>query len=148
MSEASIRAGIKSVLNTVADIGAVHDYERYPTNNDWSAFLTLFKATIGGVDQVRGWTLSRRSSSDSMNNPVPHAYIIRGMMSFKDSTETEKTFTTLIESVRTAFRADKTLSGNALGHDFIQVSLQEPRFFGGVLCHYCELSITAYEHVY
>ena len=145
MSEANIRAGIKSILTAIPGIGKVHDYERYPEKNDWSAFLALFKNTNNGQDHILGWTITRRSSGEKHNDPIPHVYLIRGIMGMKDSAETDKSFTALIENVRAAFRNNKTISNAALGHDYIQVSFQELRFFGSVLCHYCELTIVVYE---
>jgi hypothetical protein len=68
-------------------------------------------------------------------------------MGVDDAAQSEKTFNALVEAAAAAFRSDRTLGGTALGHDFIQVDALDTRSFGGVLCHYAELSLTVYEHI-
>jgi hypothetical protein len=147
MSESAIRTAIYNVLSGVNSIGKVYDYERWA--KDWGTFIDLFKATINGKEHIRGWEISRSGPvNDDGSTPRAHTYKIRGYMSINDADATEKTFNALIEAIADAFRGDKTLGGVALGHDFIQVDLIEPRMFGSVLCHYAELSIIVYEHIY
>ena len=58
MSEAGIRAEIKSTLEAVSGIGAVHDYERYPRSLA-DFFLAM---TAGSPAQVNGWVIHRESA--------------------------------------------------------------------------------------
>jgi hypothetical protein len=146
MSEATQRAAIASVLSGIPDVGVVHDYDRWAV--DWGAFIALFKTTIGGKDQIRGWEISRISASEDRTSVRPHTYAIRGYMGLKDSQATEKTFNDLIEAIAAAFRASQDLGKAVLGHDFIQIAVIEPRMFGSVLCHYAELRLTVHEHKY
>ena len=142
MGETEIRAGIKSVLEAVEDIGKVHDYDRWTV--DWAKFIELFKDTAS--KRILGWEITRKNVKEDETSVRPHVYVIRGYMGLKDEDETEKTFNTLVEDVCAAFRADKRLGGGALGHDFIQVETLDVRTFGSVLCHYAELSLTVHEH--
>jgi hypothetical protein len=153
MSEANIRTQIYTILGAVTDIGKVYDYERWAA--DWPTFINLFKTTIGTVDQIRGWEIGRRSVKEqritlgiaSSGNEKAHGFLIRGYMRVNDAEASEKIFNALIESIATAFRANRKLNDTAKDHDFIQAEIIEFRLFGGVLCHYAELSLTVYERV-
>jgi len=151
MSESAIRTQIYSIVSAVTNIGKVYDYERWATG--WDVFINLFKTTIAGVDQIRGWEISRRACPESGTGPEAtisqtdrgHDFLIRGYMGIKDADATEKTFNALIESIAAAFRADLTLGGAASEHDFIQVEIIEARTFAGTLCHYAELGLIVHE---
>jgi len=153
MPESSIRAQIYSILSSVTDVGKVYDYERWAA--DWTTFVNLFKSTIGGVDQIRGWEIGRRSVKEqritlgiaSSGNEKVHGFLIRGYMRVNDAEASEKIFNALIEEIATAFRSNKKLNDTARDHDFIQAEIIEFRLFGGVLCHYAELSLTVYERI-
>lgn len=153
MSESAIRTQIYTILSNVSNIGKVYDYERWAA--DWVAFINLFKTTVGGVDQIRGWEIGRRSMNEkkivigigSLSHEKTHGFLIRSYMGVSDAAATEKTFNTLIEGIATAFRTNKTLNGTAKDHDYIQAEIIEHRTFGGVLCHYAELSLAVYERI-
>jgi len=153
MPESTIRTQIYTILSAVTDIGKVYDYDRWAA--EWAAFINFFKTTISGIDQIRGWEISRRSSGEkkvvigigSSSHEKPHVFIIRGYLGLNDAAATEKTFNILIEAIATAFRSNKTLNGAARDHDYIQADVIEARIFGGVLCHYAELSLTVYERI-
>lgn len=146
MSEAAIRTAIKTTLSTVSNIGKVHDYERWST--DWTKFIAFFKTQISGTNQIRGWEIGRKAPvTEDETSVKKHTFSIKGYMGVEDESATEKAFNTLIEAIAAAFRSDRTLAGSALGHDFIQVEVLDTRSFGGVLCHYVELSLTVYEHI-
>ena len=153
MSESAIRAQIKTILEAVTNIGKVYDYERWSA--DWTAFINLFKITVSGVDQIRGWEISRRSVGEkkvvigvgSLAHEDDHLFIIKGYMSVKDASATEKTFNTLIESIKTAFRANPNLNATCERHGRIQAPVIDFRIFGDVFCHYAELNLTVYERL-
>lgn len=144
MSESIARTGIYTILNAVTDVGKVYDYERWA--KDWGTFINLFKTTISGKAQIRGWEIKRKAAKEDATNAKTHIYGINGYMGVDDSAASEKTFNAVIEAIATAFRADKTLNKAVLGHDFIQVELIEPRMFASVLCHCAELSLVVYDH--
>ena len=151
MSESTIRAAIKDVLTGVENIGVVHDYERHAAT--WEKFLELFRVTIAGQAQIRGWEITRRQRTAVQQtlgigfaeSDRRHGYKIHGYMGLQDAQATEKTFQALIEAVCAAFAASGRLGGTHNQHDFVQVNIIEPRMFGGVLCHFCEMTLTVTE---
>ena len=153
MPEATIRAQIYVILSGVTDIGKTYDYERWAA--DWGTFINFFKTTIGGVDQVRGWEIGRRSATEkkivigigAASQEKTHVFVIRGFLGVNDASATEKTFNALIEAIAKAFRTNKTLNGTATNHDYIQAEVIDTRMFGGVLCHHAELTLTVYERI-
>ncbi len=153
MSESLIRAQIYTILNAVTNIGKVYDYERLTA--DWNQFITFYKTQIGAVDQIRGCQISRKSVKEkkivlgigSSSHEKTHVFLIRGFLGVSDASATEKTFNALIEAIATAFRTNKTLNSTAQDHDFIQAESIEVRSFGGVLCHYAEMTLTVYERI-
>ncbi len=146
MSETEIRAQIVAVLNTVADIGRVHNRFRYSA--DMAKFLSLFKTTIGGKDQVRGWMVSQIAPlNEDYTETKTRNYAIDGYLGFQDEGSTELTMSALLDAIAAAFRNNKTLNGAALGHDYIQVQINEPRSFGAVLCHYAHLTLAVQDFI-
>ena len=147
MSESAIRTAIYNILSGITDIGKVYDYERWAA--DWSKFINLFKTTISGVDQIRGWEIGRRSAGEKPFtiglNLRDHGFVIRGYMRVNNASASEKTFNNLIEAVADAFRNNFTLNGAAESHDYIQAVPIDFRVFGNVLCHYAELSLNVHE---
>lgn len=151
MSESTIRAAIKDVLNTVENIGVVHDYERHAA--DWGKFLELFRVVMSGQPQIRGWEITRRQRTGRQGTlgagfretERRHVYRIHGYMGLQDHAASEKIFQVLIDAVCAAFSSTQRLGGASNSHEFIQVGVIEPRMFGGVLCHFCELTLTVIE---
>ncbi len=148
MSVAAIRAQIKAVLQGVTDIGQVHDYDRWEI--DWGDFLTLFKSTISGTDQIRGWTI--HCQSDGLSYPgtnnvgqFEHLFLLRGYLGLKDATATEKAFDDLVESVQKAFLGNYTLNGSAMNAEPLQVIVKEIRQLSDVLVHYAEIQLRVRE---
>ncbi len=143
MSESTVRAGIYGLVGAISDIGVVYDYERWAV--DSARFIELFKTTIGGIGQIRGVEITRGSAAEDETPERKHTYRLKCYMGLKDEDATEKTFNAIVEAICDAFRADQTIGGVAEGHDYIQVATIELRMFGSVLCHYAELTLTAYE---
>ena len=149
MSDARIRPLIVAVLAAVPAIGQLHAYERAAL--DWNVFLAFFKATIAGVPQIRGWEVSRKSCGEALeelgagqgNTDQRHGYVIRGYLGVSDKDNTEKIFNDLIDAIAAAFR--NTRLADDLSHEYISAAIIEPRFFGSVLCHYTELTLTITE---
>lgn len=143
MSEAAIRQQIYTTLSAVQSVGKVYDYERWAA--DWETFINLFKS--GG--KILGWEITRVGANtttiDNSEDEDQHQYLIRGYMGLQDSAASEKTFNALIEAIRDAFRRNFNLSGSCELTTPIQVPIIEPRSFGSVLCHYCEMRFTAQE---
>ena len=149
MSDAVTRPLIVAIIASVANIGKVYAYERWAA--DWGAFIALFKTTISGVPQIRGWEVSRKGRAESLETlgggmaatDVRQIYVIRGYLGLSDKDNTEKTFNDLIDAIAAAFAAAQL--GGHITHDYIQVEKIEPRLFGSILCHYAELTLTITE---
>jgi hypothetical protein len=150
----NILADIKARFDAISDIGIVHDYERLTKN--WQEFLALFAYTPdGGNQQIRGWEITRRSVPEHKRGAYyrHHVFIVRGYLSLKDSDATDKTFQILVDTICETFRAVGEVStwyyrdGENPENSPCQVDLIEPRMFGGVLCHYCEITLYVTEWI-
>jgi len=142
MSESTVRAKIYGLVSSVSGIGKVYDYERWAA--DWGTFIELFKDPATGT--ILGWELGRRAApAEYISNAeelTTHEYTIKGYMAVNDSDESEKTFNGKIEDIRTKFRYNSTLDGLAEMAGPVKVERIDTRWFGRVLCHYGELSIS------
>jgi len=149
MSVADVRAAIVTRMQTVANIGVVHPYERYATD------LAKLKALYGYNGAIRGWFVRRPGTSETANVQGRSVEQIRwrlqGYMTLNDAEQSELTFDDLIEGLRNAFAADETLCGtvqqctdpsNPDGESCIQLDDAGPVMFGGVLCHAARLRLT------
>jgi hypothetical protein len=155
MSEANIRAQIKTILESVSGIGIVHNYQRYA--NDWNTILSLFRPTGKGV--INGWMISRSNTPERIITlgqvDRAHSFLIRGFYSHDDVSASEIIFQALLDSVQAAFRKNLDLNGSCdntspefgegSGMSGLQIKTIDLRMFGSVLCHYCELTIGAVE---
>jgi len=132
-----IISAMKTKMEGIPDIGVVHDYERWSIS--WAEFLAFYQ--YGSV--IRGWTLSRRRTTESLetsaSNLRHHEIICKGIMSLDDSSASEKTFQNFIESLCETFRPEDWLTTNAYIAAPPEVSVVEVRMVGNVLCHYTEL---------
>jgi hypothetical protein len=155
---AQIRTAIVAQMTAVADIGQVHDRERYVADD--AKFKTAYLFTLPDASkQIRGWwlrrvrTLERSVSTGTVMNE--HTWQWRGYMAFNDQAATELTFDDLIEAYRNAFRVDPTLGGvceqNPMdigaGEDGVQVVDAGPVMFCGVLCHSAVLQLKTWSYL-
>jgi hypothetical protein len=150
----SIRNRIKTVLEGVAGIDIVHDYERFAKN--WNEILTLFKTAEG---TYHAWTISRKTSVQRQVTTCQiercHIFVVRGIYGLNDEAGTEITFQDLIENVSAAFNQDETLGntcatthpdwGPMSGAVGLQIDEVGHRMFGNVLCHYAECRLGVIE---
>jgi len=148
MSLDAIRTAIVATMNTVTNVGIVHDYERYAKLE--AEFKALYVAQIAGKGQVRGWYVRRLATREVSQvigrYQVTHEWLVRGFMAIEDAAGSEKVFDTLIESVRDVFRTDETLGGvvsSTVTRDAAGLQLEEsvPVLFAGVLCHSARLKL-------
>lgn len=141
-TEAQIRAAIKAKIESVADIGPVHDYLRYAKNN--LALATLYKNTTTG--RLNGWTFFRESlrmlEIDIGAGRRLDAWRLYGYMALDDADASATLLQTQIESIRAAFLADRTLGGLVIdlkdlkerdARVGVQTEIVEPWMFAGVL---------------
>lgn len=153
MSEATIRARIKTVLDTVPNKGTTHNRMRWGAKQ--GDIETIATATIGGSTQVRFWMVVYRGLSatsphlgTSSNTYRTHDFEIHGYMGLDDSASTETTFAALAEDVCDAMDADATLHGDIddMESEPAQLLIDEV-LYGGVLCHHATVSLQVTETV-
>lgn len=152
MNLPTIREQTKTILSGVPGIGIIHDYERLAV--DWNKFLDFYKAADG---KINGWTITRDATPERWLTNIDYERVfemaIRGYYGLQDAAASEIAFQALIEGICDEFRGNDTLNGTCettcpefggmAGKSGIQVVAVEPRMFGGVLCHYCELRLGA-----
>jgi hypothetical protein len=148
-SYTALRDALETRLDTVANVGQTHNRERYTSN--WSDFLAMMTATIGGQKQVRGWWVSRDGftdePSDFGNINRVHQFVVRGVQSLNDGDNTETTFQNLVEEVAAAVANDDALAVAAVGEWDVGPArvTMDTRMFGSVLCHYAEIQVPVQE---
>ncbi len=154
MSEVTIRAEIKDLIEGVANSGVVHDYQRFSA--EWDTYLDLFMTEVDGKDVIRGWTITcdgllqegfvaggQRDNSNRKN----YRYKIRHYANVDDDKQSEKSILLLIEAVMDVLSAN-TLHTNVttvIISTLPQLDPFEPRVFGSTLCHYGEITMTVTE---
>lgn len=149
-----IRNAIVAKLNTVANIGRVHAYERYANQlADLSALYAWNPG--GGPAQLRGWFVRRigiretHPSESLFREDI--TWQIRGYMALSDAAESELSFDALIDAIRAAFRADDTLGGavdTCWINEEVGIQLDDagPVLFANVLCHSARLTLMTRRH--
>lgn len=161
MSVATHRTAIVAMLNTVTNVGAVHDEERYA--REQAKFQTLYlwqPPTVPPADpppkQLRGWFLRRVRTAERTLGVGRvlnvHSWQVRGFMALDSDAGSGKAFDDLIEAIRTAYRTDATLGGavqpGPLGvAGGMQLTESGPVVFTGVLCHGATLLLDTYEYL-
>lgn len=155
MSVANIRTQIFNIVDAVTDSGMVYDRVRY--HNEWNEFLNFFKVTISTVDQIRGFEVEYKGQEtlDAQMNPNvlrAHRWWVHGFLGVSDALETEKTFSTLIETVCNALDNDATLHNGQTYFNTSPASVPvlEHRTSptgGGVLVHYAQIELTVTEFI-
>lgn len=152
MSESAIRAALYSAVSNVTDAGRVYDYKRRADN--WPDFLALFKTTIGGVAQIRGWDINYKGF-EGQRDPIMARQTIRnrifwvqGYMRVNDDAGSDKIFATLTEAVCNAIDADSTLhSGPYKMTPPASMPEVEVLPLGDVLCHFAQIVVTVSERI-
>lgn len=145
MSWANIRTQLKTILQGVAGIGTVHDYQRWEIEAD--AFATLFVSQ----GRIHTWMITRDASLEEeraqRQHYRRHQVRIIGLYALDDSDATEKTFSDLLETVCITLRSNPTLNGAAESSGPPQVRRDDHARFAGVLCHFGEITLEAREDV-
>lgn len=143
----SLRTAIVAVLDGIEDIGAVHSRERFVV--DPSRYLDLFKVSIDGESQIRAWLVLRESAVPVMDAAFNetrrrHLFVLRGLLGFKDSSDTYGTLQALADEVMAAFDTQTTLStSGVIVHSVGPCSLRsfENVQYGSTLCHQAEVEL-------
>lgn len=150
MSVTQQRTDLYNAVNGVSNAGVV--YNRYRYQNNWADFLTLFKTTIAGTDQIRGWMLEYKGFQGNDNTQMhygqlqTHGWTVHGFLGLSDANSTEITFSALVESVIDAIKASTALRNQNTYFDVTPATGEiEIRLFGDVLCHYIQVRVTITE---
>ena len=147
MSEATIRTAIYNVVNGVSNVGKVYDYQRF--NKELDVFFDLFKTTIAGVDQIRGWMIGYNGMDEPYELGTgavirPQKFTVYGVIRLNDELVSEKAAAALAEAICDALDADATL--HAYSND-APAGIREFAYlpFGSVFCHWIEIGLTVTE---
>lgn len=146
MSEATVRASIKTLVEAVSNVGEVYDHE--PFAADWREYVDQFKCNVLGRDQIRAFTISMEATprerlavagARNTHNQARHTYKIRGYCGFNEDCDTENEFLTVVIAVLAKLDTG-IVTGNAYNAPIAQLDTYVPRTFGGVLCHFAEIT--------
>lgn len=146
MSEATVRAGIKTLIESVSNVGEVYDHEPFAAT--WDEFVEQFKCRVLGREQIRAFTISCEAiprerlsvaSTRSSHNQARLTYKIRGYCGFSEEHSTETEFLGVVIAVLNKLDTG-IVTGNAYNAPIAQLDSYVPRTFGGVLCHYAEIT--------
>jgi hypothetical protein len=151
VSEATIRARIKAVLDTVSNAGLIYNYERFDKGN-FTVAIDLFRTTIGGAEVFRGWTVTcssmspvalTRMGASGSDTEIHYIFKVRGYFGLHDASASEITAIAIVEAVVLALNADATLRAYFGGgaKSLAELTTFEPRRFAGWLCHYAEITM-------
>ena len=143
------------MLETVTDIGEVHDFVR--STYFWDEFFTAHKNSQNG-GQILTWEITRTATAQELwgvggvvdNYKRTHSFTLIGRMSLQDSSATEKTFQALVDAVQDKFVGDFDLNGTILPVDppnEIQIKSVGHASFAGILVHQAILTFEATERV-
>ena len=145
MSYLAIAQEIGKVLADVTGSGKVHLYHRHVTE------LAQLKEYFFDEDQGRlcGWTISRESFKDDQQTNIENerlsTYVMRGYYSHNDKEASELGFQDLCDNIAEAFRPQGNLNETCEKIYPVQARLIGYVEIGGVLNHYCELTLDVQE---
>lgn len=147
-----ISAEIKTQLETITDIGIVHQYERQVA--DLAKFIALFKDNTG---KICGWEITRKAVPEHRRGATfrHHRMVVNGYMGLQDATASSIMFQDLCDDICEHFRNAAPPSGvtweyrngDEPDQTPAQIELINDRMFGGVLCHCSVISISVTERI-
>jgi hypothetical protein len=148
--KASVREALVTLIESIPDSGSVYNRAKFSTTFD--KFLDQFSwVDQNGRNQVRGWWLSiptmptvGRGTYDQDSEIC--RFPIRGIMSYRDGSESEIDFEDLSYRVFRVLQKSTGLAVTSVNGDRVVVGniittmpINELRQFGSILCHYCEI---------
>lgn len=151
----TILADIKAKMESIANIGIIHDYYRW--SNNPAKFAALFSFTTSGKKHIRGWEITRVQVPERKGAVKVtlrhHKFMISGYMGVNDEDATDKIFQPLVDDVCEKFRDDPGggawyyMNGDEPGNSPCQVQAIDVRIFGNVLCHHADILLSVTEHI-
>lgn len=155
----TLRSAIVQTLNTVPQIGRVHDRERALADETVQRALFLYDLPAGG-QQLRGWWLRRTATEERSVNAAGRTmsidtWTVHGYLAFDDAGASELVFDALVEDIRDAVRADPTFGGACASGpltddkrtDGVQVDGTGLVTFCGVRCHGIALQLRTWRYL-
>ncbi|MGJ7527112.1 hypothetical protein [Variovorax sp. GB1P17] len=154
----SLRSAIVQTLNTVPQIGRVHDRERSLIDEVAQRALYLYDLPAGG-QQLRGWWLRRTATEERSVNSgrtmSVDTWTVHGYLALDDDAASERVFDALVEDIRDAVRADPTFGGACASGpltddkrtDGVQVDGTGLVTFCGVRCHGVALQLRTWRYL-
>lgn len=145
---ASLSAALKALLETIPEIGQVHDRPRHAA--DWTNYMNLFKSIIGGRSVIRGWYLQRESAlpepGDFSEVERIHTFRITGVASHSDSDELSQyeDMQALADTIMALLDNQTTLAiTGAVVRGVGPCALEgyEELMFGSALCHVLTITV-------
>lgn len=145
MSEAAIRAEIKTLLEAVSNIGVVHDYIR--RKRSLAAWLEAHRSS--GV--VNAWTITRVAALQERKT-MPylsrlHNFKIYGLYELDDASGSEKDLQALVDGILDGFKDTIQFSGEALNSEPLQCDSIDVDELGDTAYHVVEMSIEIEEYI-
>lgn len=146
--EASIRAGIRTVVASVTGIGQVHDYFR--VLNEQTRLVDEYVVATDTGSKLHVWQISLSDDAPYTEERRPasrHAlgrwkFSIHGHYGVDDANASEKAWAVLVELVLDAFRADKRLGNTVIDSGPPQWVTAGYRQISSHLCHYARIDLS------
>ena len=145
MSDSTLRASIKTLMDTVTGIGMVHATSRWAADD--AKLRSLFQKNANAP--LHGWEITREGipQNQRITNAKykwTHSYLVLGHYAVRDNVS-EPLFNAVVDVVCQKF-LDNIIPGSEAPHPVPTVTIKE-WMFGGVLCHRAEIRIQVAEIV-
>jgi hypothetical protein len=146
-SWSAIVARIVAQIQTIADVGQVHDRRRLVKTE--SEFIGISGVAIGGVQQARMWQVFLESMGASFADASGalkwnRVAVIHGFLQLEDANSSETTAITLAESICRTLSNDlqaTKLGGTVLSGAPARIIVAEPRFLLIVECNFVRIEM-------
>ena len=141
MSLSAVRAKIKEKLESIPNIGVVHDYQR------WTRDRATFKALFVKSGKLNAWWIEWNDTPEADEGEFAntinrvHHFIIRGVYALKDSAASDKEFDLLVEAVLNELSSNRTLNGTAQVAQPAILGANSEEMFSEVLSHTCSIDV-------
>jgi hypothetical protein len=141
----AVVARIKAQMETITNIGQVHDRRRLMTKRE--EFDAQALADINGEKRTRFWMISLSRMDDAFLDSGgslrwDREAVIEGILQLEDVNSSELTADALAESVCRTLATDlrtTKLNGTVLTGRPPRIEVNEPRFFVFVVAHYIRI---------
>ena len=143
MSEATIRAQIKSILQGVTGSGAVHDYMRHTRSDAERLILYTSGGKVNAFEFERISNANERDTTGTARRT--YTYQLQGYYTLDDANQSSYLFQALLDASFEAFKSNITLNGTALLSDLISFDQIDYTDIGGTLYHHVTGTFTVYD---